>query len=84
MAKAKYTVVSGKHHLGGTEFARQGEEVELEESVAAAFPNKFALVMVPAKVEDAGDAGDVGGEDGKKEDAPPAPAPAPAPAAPKK
>lgn len=53
-AKAKYTVVSGKHQNKDGSFTRQGEVVEMDPKVAKAFPNKFAPVMVAA-VADAAD-----------------------------
>lgn len=53
MAKAKFTVVSGKHTKEDGTFVRQGETLEMEEAEAAKFPNKFARVMVavPAEAE---------------------------------
>lgn len=51
MAKAKFTVVSGKHTKEDGTFVRQGETLEMEEAEAAKFPNKFAHVMVAAPTE---------------------------------
>lgn len=70
MAKAKFTVVSGKHTKEDGTFVRQGETLEMEEAEAAKFPNKFARVMMVAPAEEAAEAE--------------APAAAPAAPAPKK
>ena len=51
MAKAKFTVVSGKHTNEDGTFVRQGETIEMDEAEATKFPNKFARVMVAAPAE---------------------------------
>lgn len=56
MAKAKFTVVSGKHTKEDGTFVRQGETLEMEEAEAAKFPNKFARVMMVAPAEEAAEA----------------------------
>lgn len=56
MAKAKFTVVSGKHTNEDGTFVRQGETIEMEEAEAAKFPNKFARAMVAAPAEEAAEA----------------------------
>lgn len=51
MSKVKFTVVSGKHTKEDGTFVRQGSTIELEETEAAKFPNKFARVMVAAPAD---------------------------------
>lgn len=50
MAQGKYQVVDGKHMLEDGTWVRKGDQVVLDEEVAAKFPGKFIPVMVPEAV----------------------------------
>lgn len=86
----KYTVVSGKHTIRGSDgsntYKRQGEIVDLSEAEAAKFPDKFKLVAVVEQAKPINPAGNPlvppppeGGQGGQGGQGGATPAPAPAP-----
>jgi hypothetical protein len=51
MAKMRFKLVEGKHQMDDGSFIRGPIELNMEESEAARFPNKFVLVTAPVEAD---------------------------------